>query len=101
VAEHDEDAAVKDATVLANHPVGDEPTENRCAPGRSGVGAVKRGPVAIRESQSSIGDGRDHVIQEEGAHAVVAEPLPHLRKKQSGQPARVAKESRVSGTDVG
>ncbi len=33
-----------------------------------------------------------HVEDEQGAHAVVGEALPHLRREQEGKPARMAEQ---------
>ena len=101
VSERDDDAADEDGAVLAEEAVGDQAAEDRGAPGGACVGPVNRGCVSVRESEAALGGGRDHVEDEEGAHAVVAEALPHLGEKQRGQPARVPREAARLGRGVG
>ena len=91
--EGDDDAADEDAAVLTEQAIGDEAAENRRAPGAAGVGAVDRCRIGVGEAQPAGGDRRHHVEDEEGAHAVVAEALPHLGEEERRQPARVAEEA--------
>jgi hypothetical protein len=95
VPERDDDAAYEHAAVLTQEPVGDDAAEDRQAPCAGGVGAVDGRGVRIGEAQPARGHWRDHVEDEECAHAVVAEALPHLRKEERREATRVAKEAGI------
>src|SRR5437588_794328 len=61
---------------------------NRRRPGARGVRAVQRAGVLIVEAERV-----HHVEDEESAHAVVAEALPHLGEEESGEAARVSEKT--------
>ena len=95
VPEHDEDAAVEHAAVLADQAIGNQPAHDGGAPRGAGIRAVERGALGVRESETAVGDRRHHVEQQERAHAVVAEALPHLREEERGESPRMPEEARV------
>src|SRR5262249_56330732 len=64
----------------------------------SRVRAVDRRCARVGEAKSSCGDGSDHVEDEERAHAVVAEALPHLGEEQRRETAWMTEEPAI---DVG
>ena len=59
------------------------------------VGAVDRAGIGGRHGHAAGRDGRRHEEDEKRAHPVVAEALPHLRKEQRGQTARMSEEGSV------
>src|SRR5688572_29161207 len=97
MAEHDQDAAVEHAAVLADHAVGDDSTNNGCAPRRTRIRSVERGPLGVGEAEPAVGGRGDHVEQEERTHTVVAEAFPHLGEEERGQPTRMPEEARIQG----
>ena len=102
VAKGDDDPAHQHASIGAQKAIGDQAAQNRGAPDAARVGAVDGRRVGNREPQAAGGHRRGHVEDEEGAHAVVAEALPHLGEKEGREPARVPGPSGVSsGNGVG
>ena len=89
VPQHDDDPAIQHAPVLAQPSVGDDPAEDGGGPDACGVGAVDRSRVPVIELEHV-----HHVEDEKGAHAVVAEALPHLGKEEGGEATRMAEEGR-------
>src|SRR5207249_6899369 len=55
----------------------------------TGVDAVDRRSARRRECQSACAERSDHEQNQERAHAVVAEALPHLCEKEDGEAARM------------
>ena len=95
VPEHDQDAAVEHAAVLADQAIGNQAAHDGGAPRGAGICAVERCALGVRESETAVGHRRHHVEQQERAHAVVAEALPHLREEERGESARMPEEARV------
>ena len=94
VAEHDQHAAPEHRALLADQPVGDPATEQRQQVGRGDVQAVDRVRGAVVEAEAALGDGGGHEQDQDRAHAVVGEALPHLRDEQRRESARLAEELR-------
>ena len=92
--ERDDDAADEHAAVLAEQAIGDEAAEDRRAPDAARVGAVDRRRVRVREAQPAGAGRRDHVEDQERAHPVVAEALPHLGEEERGEAARDGRRKR-------
>ena len=61
----------------------------------SGVHAVDAPAVAVSNPRPPFASAARHEQHEQGAHAVVAEALPHLGEEQRREPARVAEERAV------
>ena len=97
VAERDQNAAVKHGVALAEQPVGDPPARNRREVDGRRVQTVDGRRAARLESEPAVGDARRHEQNEERAHPVVAEALPHFGEEQRAQTAGVAEESSAVG----
>ena len=58
--------------------------------------------VAVSKPSPPVGERRRHEQDEQRAHPVVAEALPHLGEEQRGEPAGVAeKPVSVAGSRLG
>ena len=66
------------------------------APRAARVRAVDRRALGVGEAEPAGGDRRDHVEDQERAHAVVAEALPHLREEERGRARAGWPKKRVS-----
>ena len=84
-ADAHEDAAQDHRVAVTQQPVGNAATQHRSGVYQGGVGAVDAEGLGIAH-----GEGFDQVEGEEGAHAVVAEALPHLGKEERVQATRMA-----------
>src|SRR3954454_8392459 len=103
MAERDQHPTEKYRPVVADDAVGEPAAGNRRRVNRHRVEAVDRGRAARGESESAAGDRRDHEEDEESAHAVVAEALPHFCEEKRRETARVAEHARtvrVARSDV-
>src|SRR3989454_11569363 len=89
MSERDDDAANEHAAVLPEEAVRDETAENRGEPHGARVPLVYAGTVPDVEPQPSGGSRGCGVQDEKPPHPVVAEPLPHLREEERGQPPRM------------
>ena len=87
VAERDDDPTEQHAAVLPEPGVGDQSAEDRREPHAGDVGGV--GIAGLRVGK---GERFRHVQDEEPAHPVIAEALPHLGEEERGETARVAEE---------
>ena len=91
----DDDAAEQRAPVCpssrsaTSRPGSRRPRRCRCRCRRSSRARVGEAEPAGRHR-------RDHVEDEERAHAVIAEALPHLGEEQRGEAARMAEETLIS-----
>ena len=101
VAEGDDDAADENTAIRAEQPVGHEPAANRGGPDAPRVRPIHGARMGDVEAQSAGGRGRSHVEDEEGAHPVIAEALPHFCEEQRGQSTRMSEERVVVGAYVG
>src|SRR5437879_13881372 len=84
--ERDDDAPNEHTAVLPEEAVRDETAENRGEPDGARVPLVYAGTVPDVEAQPSGCSSGGGVQDEKPPHPVVAEPLPHLREEERGQP---------------
>ena len=80
-----QDAAQHHRIAVAQKPVGNAAAQHRSGVHQGGVGSVNAEGLGIAHRE-----GLDEVEGEEGAHAVVAEALPHLGKEERVQATRMA-----------
>src|SRR4029453_15720690 len=81
-----ENSAVKNRAARSEKSVSD-PTSRYCGQiGGAGVSAVNSGGFRSVETEATTGRRRDHVQNQNGAHPVVAETLPHLCEEKRRQP---------------
>ena len=92
VADGDAGAAVDYGLALAEEAVGEPAAGDAHQIDERDDHAVDGGAFAFVELQAG---GGDHVEQQERAHAVVAEALPHFGEEEGGQAPGVAEESGV------
>src|SRR5207342_455591 len=85
MAEGHDDRADDHRALPPEPTVGHDAAEDGREVERRDVHAVHHRGVLLREQQLLR-----HVIDEQRAHAVVGEDLPHLREKQNRQPGRLA-----------
>jgi hypothetical protein len=95
MSRRDQNSAVEHGALLTDESVGDPAARQRHHVHHRGVQPVDGAALRGTEPEPSTGDGRRHEQQQQRAHAVVAEPLPHFREKERGQPARMTKEGSV------
>ena len=95
VAAGDQDAAVEHGLALSEHAIGEPAARDAHQIDERRVDAVDRGGGGGVETHAAGGDGRGHIEDEEPAHPVVAEALPHLAEEQGGEPARMAEEAGI------
>src|SRR2546423_7635352 len=90
MTERDEDTADKRGTKVTDVAIG-EPTagDRHCIDGHR-VKAVDRGCFGGGESESARRRWGDHEEDEQSAHPVVAEALPHLGEEEDGEASRMA-----------
>src|SRR5580692_12778075 len=83
------DAAADDyGATLAKPPIRDQAAENRREIGQSLISAINEGGFFLADQQL-LG----HVVDQQGAHAVVGENLPHLGQKKYREAARLTEPS--------
>ena len=93
----DEDAAIEHGAPLADQPVGDPPAGQRGHVHHRGVETVDGARACRVESEAAGGKRRRHEQNEQRAHAVIAEALPHLGEEERRESARMAEEGAVVG----
>ncbi len=96
LAEHDEDAAVEHRAPQPEDAVGDPPARQRQHVHEGHVGAVDGAGASHLEAEPARRHRRRHEEDENGAHAVVREALPHLGEEEGGQPSGVPEEGRIA-----
>src|SRR2546428_6806739 len=84
-------SSVKYTPGRAKKSIGNEPTADGGSPRAACIGSVNRSCIGIRKTQAARSCRSHHIKDEEGAHAVVAEALPHLREEKRAQAARMAR----------
>ena len=89
VADRNDGAAPEHRAAQAEQPVRDPSARQRDDIHGRGVEAVNRGRRHVVQAHAAGGDGVGHEQHENGAHAVVAEALPHLGEEERRQPARM------------
>ena len=92
VPEGNDDAAPQNRLALASDPVRQPPAGQAEQEDHGGVKPVDRAGFRNGEVQSAFFRFRDHEQNEESAHPVIAETLPHLGEEESGEAARVTEE---------
>ena len=95
LAGRNQDAAVEHGAALAGDAVGHPSTREAQQVDHGGVEAVDRAGLGDAEAEAAAGRGGGHEQDEEGAHAVIAEALPHFGEEQGRQPAGVAEKATV------
>jgi len=73
---------------LAEPAIRDDSSKNRCDVGHAHVGPIDQRRLFLADQQL-LG----HVVDQQGAHAVVGENLPHLGQKKYGEAARLTEPS--------
>ena len=91
VAAHDEDAADDHGALRPEQAVRHPAAEEREDVGRGDIETVDRAGYVIVEPEAAVAHGGDRVENQNCAHPVIREALPHLREKQRHQPARLTK----------
>ncbi len=94
----DDDAAVEDGPPLADEPVGDPAAGQRRHVDHRRVETVDRAGRGGVEPEPAVGERRDHEEDEQRAHPVVTEALPHLGEEERREPTRVAEEGAIVGS---
>ena len=97
VAARDDDAAVQDGAALTDQAVGDPAARQAGHVDHRRVEPVHRAGDARFPPEAAGCDRRRHEEDQQRAHAVIAEALPHLGQKERGQPARMTKPLFVGG----
>src|SRR5882672_1500920 len=95
MAAHDDDTADPNRALRPPKPVGDPPARDANEIGGRRIEAVDRGRRLIRVAEAAFFDLLHHEQDQQRAHAVVAEALPHFREEQRREPARVAEDLRA------
>ncbi len=98
VPARDDDAAVEHRAPLADQPVGHPAAGQAGHVDHRRVEPVHSAGHAGVEAEAARGDRRRHEEDEQRAHAVIAETLPHLGEEERRQPARVSEERAIVGT---
>src|SRR5262249_58067160 len=70
--------------------VSDPPARKRHQVNESDVETVDRRTRAVVHPEAARADRGDEEEEQDAAHAVVTEPLPHLREEERGEPEGVA-----------
>ena len=95
VAAHDQRAAEEHRLALAQEPVGDPAAGQAHQVDQRHVDADDGRPVRVAPPDAALLDRRGQEQDQERAHPVVREALPHLGEEQGRQAARMAEEGRV------
>jgi hypothetical protein len=98
VAAGDDDAAVEHRAALADQAIRDPAARQAGHVDHRRVQAVHRAGDARLEAESARRDWRGHEQDEERAHPVIAESLPHFGEEERGQSARMTEERVIVGT---
>ena len=91
----DQDAAVEHGAPLADQAIGDPAARQAHHVHHRGVEPVDRAGRAVSKPSPPARPARGHEQDEQRAHAVVAEALPHLGEEQRGEAARMAEERAI------
>ena len=89
VAEHDDDAAIPDGILGADHAVGDPAPRQRSQVHGCRVQPVNRGSGHVIHAQAAFSDRCGHEQHQQGPHAVIAEAFPHLGEEQGAKTGRM------------
>ena len=96
VAAGDQDAAVQHRALRTDQAIRDPAARQRRHVHHRRVQAVDGAGGGRVEAQAAGGGGGGHEQDQQGAHPVVAEALPHLGEEEGGEPARVTEEGGVA-----
>ncbi len=80
---------------LPDEAVGDPAAAQAHQVDHRGVEPVDGAGFGIGEAETAVRDGGGHVEDQQRAHAVVAEALPHLGQEEGGETAGMAEEGAV------
>jgi len=97
MAAGDDDAAGENRTPLPDQAIGDPAARQARHVDHRRVEAVHGARDRRLEPEPARGDRRGHEQDQQRAHAVVTEPLPHLGEEQHRKAARMAEECTVVG----
>ena len=86
-----------DRALLTDQPVRDPSAQQRQQVRGRDVQAVNRAGGLVVDAESAVGDRACHEQDQDRAHPVVGEPLPHLRHEQRRESARMTEELRSLG----
>src|ERR1700689_5057374 len=92
VAAHDEEAAADHRALGAEQAVRHPTAEKGEHIRRCDVEAVNRACVTVVEPEAAVTHGSDRVENQDGAHSVIGEALPHLREKERRKTARLTED---------
>ena len=95
MAERDNHAAPEHRPALADDAVREPAARQAEQIDHRGVEAVDRAGFRRRKAEAAVRHGRRHEEDEQGAHAVVAEALPHFGEEERGEAAGMAEERAV------
>ncbi len=92
----DHDAtAVEHRAPLAQDAVGDPSAGQPDQVDHRSIKPINRAGLSHIEAKPAFLDASDHEQDQQRAHAVIAEALPHLGEKKGGESARVAEKTMV------
>ena len=91
----DQHRAPPDRSLQTEPAIGDPPARQAHEVDHRSIGAVNRSSCRRRQAEAAHGRRRRHIENEEAAHPVVTEALPHLGKEERRQSARMSKESAI------
>ena len=89
VADEDQRGSPHDCTLSTEQAVGEPAAGQGHQVRRRGVEAVDRGGLAIVEPEAAGRDGIDQEQDQDPAHPVIGEALPHLRHEERGESPRM------------
>ena len=95
MAAGDQDAAVQHRALRTDQAIRDPAAGQRRHVHHRGVQAVDGAGSGRVEAETAGGGGGGHEQDQQGAHPVVAEALPHLGEEERGKAARVTEEGGV------
>ncbi len=79
----------------ADQPIRDPPAGQRGEINARRVQPVDRHGGLVVDAEAALADGGDQEQNQDGAHAVVGEPFPHLGEEQGGEAARMPQKGRA------
>jgi len=93
----DAPVADQDRAALSGNPVRYPPAAQAQEVDRSGVETVDRPGFGVGEPQPAVYHLVRQIQDEQRAHPVIAEALPHFCEEQRGKPAGMSKEAGIAG----
>src|SRR6185437_4651196 len=95
MSERNDHAAPKNAVAQAHDAVRDPAARQAEQIDHRGVQTVDRATLRSGKAKSSFGNRRGHEQNEQRAHSVITEALPHLCEEEGREPARMAEERAI------